>query len=847
MSQPAPSGQPIATTVDLRTAYLQLLKDALLDRHYLENEVRLDYLLGLPPGSAPDVDSLRDPARTLSMRYRRRAEARAAGTAAGLGATSVAAYAEMGAVALDHLETALLDLERRGVPGDLVECGVGRGGGGIFLRGCLHAHEVPLRQLWVVDPFRASGGPVDPDEAPSIARLHADLNQVRDGYEHFRLLDDRVRFVQGEYDASLADAPVEQIALLRIGVEAALDLSSVLTHLLPRMAPGGTVILDGASRPAVEKRLAAYLDRSGVSIDLTRIDANTVTWRVAESAPPVRRAERSSLARRFSRARASTPHRVPLPAPAEPGLLDLSVVVVFYDMAREAPRTLQSLSRSYQRGLGDLRYEVIVVDNGSHPDQRLTAAEVASYGPEFTLVSPEEAPSSPTVALNEGIALARGDAVALMIDGAHVLTPGVFRHALAAMRTYEPAVVAVQQWYVGPGQQGDAQQAGYDQGVEDRLFRTIQWPTDGYRLFEIGHFIGDRDWFDGIIESNCLFAPRRLLEQVGGFDDSFDMAGGGYANLELFERLHAHPGVTPATVLGEGSFHQFHGGTTTNVSDAAKRRERVFSYGQHFRDLRGRGLLGLNKTVHYVGSMDTKAARRTRSRRQFLLGFIAGRDPIAANDAPPLPVPDELKDAATEALWQRQSWREATWLGHPVARFPTDLQSYQELVVQVRPATTVLIGDDVGLGGRALHLASVLDQLGTGRVVAIGQAADGHPRPAHDRITYLDGIAEDRAVVDEAAALVGQDGALVFIGLGGAREVVACFEAYAPLVPVGGYVVVENTVLNGRPVAPAHGPGPHEAAVELLGRHGEFVPDPAFERYTVTFNKNGYLKRTAAP
>ena len=95
---------------------------------------------------------------------------------------------------------------------------------------------------------------------------------------------------------------------------------------------------------------------------------------------------------------------------------------------------------------------------------------------------------------------------------------------------------------------------------------------DGYRLFEIGHFIGDRDWFDGIIESNCLFVPRKLLEQVGGFDESFSMPGGGYANLDLFERLGDVARTSPwSTILGEGTFHQVHGGTTTNV----RRRDRA--------------------------------------------------------------------------------------------------------------------------------------------------------------------------------------------------------------------------------------------------------------------------------
>ena len=53
------------------------------------------------------------------------------------------------------------------------------------------------------------------------------------------------------------------------------------------------------------------------------------------------------------------------------------------------------------------------------------------------------------------------------------------------------------------------------------------------------------------------------------------------------------------------------------------------------------------------------------------------------------------------------------------------------------------------------------------------------------------------------------------------------FEAYAPLVPVGSYVVVTDTIVNGHPVWPAFGPGPAEAVKQVLSRHGEFVADPA--------------------
>ena len=52
-------------------------------------------------------------------------------------------------------------------------------------------------------------------------------------------------------------------------------------------------------------------------------------------------------------------------------------------MKREAARTLHSLSRAYQRGVDGLDYEVVVVENGSAPDQRLGAEYVQSFGSEF--------------------------------------------------------------------------------------------------------------------------------------------------------------------------------------------------------------------------------------------------------------------------------------------------------------------------------------------------------------------------------------------------------------------------------------------------------------------------------
>jgi cephalosporin hydroxylase/GT2 family glycosyltransferase len=803
--------------------YIELVKAMLLDERDVANELRVTYLMGLA-GAPPDLAALRDPARLLPLRHERLARARAAGKLIDDGLGNLA-LTTMGRAQLDRLGEAASRVVAARVAGDFAEFGVGGGGGGILMRATLEAHAVTDRRVWVADSFVATRS-VDTNGAtglPGAVRgLASDLNLVRDGFARFGLLDDRVRFLQGRPADTLAGAPIGPLALVRLGEGLGAEAGEVLELLHPHLSPGAEVIVSGTADPAVVDAVARVRAGLGITASIERIDWNSLAWTHENTA--------------------SSPSTVTTPARAAPTAVALSVVVVFYNMRREAVRTLQSLSRWYQRGVEDLDYEVLVIDNGSAPDQRLGGDFVATFGPEFRRLELEGDPHpSPTRALNTGIAASRGEALALMIDGAHVLTPGVLHFGMKALDTYAPAVAATQQWYVGPGQQGDVQQAGYDKRAEDRLFDRIEWPVDGYRLFEIGHFIGDRDWFDGIVESNCLFVPRKLLEQFGGFDESFSMPGGGYANLDLFERLALAPDVTPATILGEATFHQIHGGTTTNVADEAARRERVVSYRQHFEKLRGRPLVGLDRPVHYVGTMATKAARRTRSRRELKLGFDVISDPTATEEA--LPVPDELKLAAIEAVWDHRAWREATWLGHPVNRYPADLHVYQELLSRVGPRLVVVTGDDAGLAGRALFLASVCDQLDHGHVVAVG-GADESPWPSHGRVRHIPGAPEDPAVAGKVAALgSGPARGLVILGSAAIGRVVAAFEHYAPLVPIGGYVIVENTVVKGRPADAGFGPGPHEAAVAILDIHPDFVADPLPERYTVTFNRGGYLRR----
>lgn len=814
--------------------YLRLLRDALLDRHYIDNELRIEHLLlQAASNRPPDLATLANPAGVTRHRLRMIEQARRSSpsdaTDEPLGYFP---YASMGSVRLDHLDESIRTVLDGGVDGDLVDCGCGRGGAAIYMRGVLAARDVPGRQVWVADEFRSmrTASPRSVTDG-GLGDVGAELNQVRDGFDRFDLLDERVRFLQGRFDQTLPDAPIESIALLRIGADAGTEVTAILDELHPRLTPGGVVIIENASDPAVRSAVDEFRARHGLGEVEDRIGWGGASWRKPYGADPKTTVPATSVVR----------DRAPLAPPQPDDSVDLSVVVVFHAMEREAERTLHSLSRAYQLDIDDLSYEVIAVDNGSPAGNRLSRDFVEGFGAEFRLLDMgDDAPPSPTVALNRGIAESRGSAVALMIDGAHVLSPRVLALGMKGLDTYAPAVVAAQQWYVGPGQQPEMVDAGYDQAAEDSLFDSINWPVDGYLLFNISHFIGDRDWFDGVVESNCLFAPRDLLEQVGGFDESFSVPGGGYANLDLYERLGATPGVTVASLLGEGTFHQVHGGTTTNDGERDDRRAKLVGYGDDYEAARGHRLRGLGKPMHFVGALATAGATRTRPRRLTAPG-LAGFRSLGTVDGPPTEaaiIPDDLRSAMIEATWDSFAWGAATWLGHPFTGTPNDLMIYQELVSRIRPDHIVVTGDH----GRARFLSSICRLLGHGEVIAVG--SDGDPE---DRLTHVSRAPHTSGAAERVNEIVGADpNALVVIGSdNNVGLLVAEFENYCGLVRPGSYVIMENTVRNGRPVWPGHGPGPFEAVRRILGGHGEFVQDTTLERYIVTFNPGGFLRRVA--
>lgn len=189
-----------------------------------------------------------------------------------------------------------------------------------------------------------------------------------------------------------------------------------------------------------------------------------------------------------------------------------------------------------------------------------------------------------------------------------------------------------------------------------------------------------------------------------------------------------------------------------------------------------------------------------------------------------------------------RTWRNTRWLDVPLQKCPLDLWVYQELLSEIRPELVVETGTFAG--GSALFLASCMDLLGHGRVLSIDIAEREH-RPRHDRITYITGSSTDPEIVERARSEAhGASPVMVILDSDHSRDhVYEELRAYASIVTPGSYLVVEDTNINGRPVERSLGPGPHEAVEHFLRDEPMFARDASREKFFLTFNPGGFLRR----
>jgi cephalosporin hydroxylase len=191
-----------------------------------------------------------------------------------------------------------------------------------------------------------------------------------------------------------------------------------------------------------------------------------------------------------------------------------------------------------------------------------------------------------------------------------------------------------------------------------------------------------------------------------------------------------------------------------------------------------------------------------------------------------------------------ETWRRTTWLGTTIWKCPLDLWLYQEIIHRIRP--DLIIETGTAFGGSAHYLGTLCDVVGNGQVVSV-DIAPQPDLPAHPRVRYITASSVDPAIVHELGELARSVKTVMVILDSDHSEahVGAELAVYSPLVTVDSYLVVEDTNVNGHPAWADFGPGPMEAANAFLATHPEFVRDPDGEKFLLTFNPRGLLKRVS--
>lgn len=198
------------------------------------------------------------------------------------------------------------------------------------------------------------------------------------------------------------------------------------------------------------------------------------------------------------------------------------------------------------------------------------------------------------------------------------------------------------------------------------------------------------------------------------------------------------------------------------------------------------------------------------------------------------------------------------WLGNNILKCPLDLWVYQEIIYNTKP--DIIIECGTGDGGCSLFLAHISDLIGlNSKILSIDTENTNHIQilPKHDKIIYITGSSISENVITEVREHIKfpiKQNIMVILDSDHHKEhVLKELQIYSRFIRPGNYLIVEDTNLSSHPMY-SDFEGPWEAVEEFLsssdnnngrkdGNNNKFVVDSGMEKFYMTFNPSGYLKR----
>ena len=194
----------------------------------------------------------------------------------------------VGVKRLENIRHAVRTVLQEGVPGDLVETGVWRGGGSIMMRATLLAYGDPERIVWCADSFEGLPPPDlkrFPQDEGMVWHTESELaiaqETVQQNFRKHNLLDERVRFLKGWFKDTLPSAPIDKIAVLRLDGDLYASTMDALVPLYDKVSVGGFIIVDdyGIPEDTCRRAIDDFRALRGIDDEMHDIDGWGCYWR----------------------------------------------------------------------------------------------------------------------------------------------------------------------------------------------------------------------------------------------------------------------------------------------------------------------------------------------------------------------------------------------------------------------------------------------------------------------------------------------------------------------------------------------------------------------------------------
>jgi cephalosporin hydroxylase len=200
----------------------------------------------------------------------------------------------------------------------------------------------------------------------------------------------------------------------------------------------------------------------------------------------------------------------------------------------------------------------------------------------------------------------------------------------------------------------------------------------------------------------------------------------------------------------------------------------------------------------------------------------------------------------TALVWRTGNFVGVRWMGHPIIQNPLDAWGLQEAIVSDEVDLIVECGTN--RGGSAFYMASLFDLLGRGHIITIDIASI--VEVTHPRVDYIIGSSVEQETLERVRARIHElqpTKVMVLLDSDHAGpHVLRELEMYAELVPVGGYVLVQDGCIDTLRIMRRDRPGPLWAIKQFVKKDPRFVIDETrSDRFLLVHSPSGWLRRVA--